>query len=426
MKKTKQMLSTLLILLTLVFLAGCSKKTGPDARGDKQPGESPVASKAELAKEKPAVETVRLLPVKQDAKWGYIDTKGTLVIASQYDEAKSFSEGLAAVRVGKQWGYIDGAGATKINPQYKFAGEFSDGLAFVLPPGEEKKSDKGGGGLVALTAGSSGRLESKPKSEKDSAGAGGYIDPSGKMVIGPRFHESEKFSEGLALVCLKPKVIRYTNYIDSVTIERGSAMFSIKEKPTVLKSRKIGYVDKGGNLITTSEFDDGKGFHSGVAWVMAGKKWGLLDKTGKSVIEPTFDSAREFNEGLAAVKAGKKWGFVDQTGKLAINVQFDEAGDFSAGLAPAQAGKQWGYVDKTGAVKITPQFAQARKFSEDLAAVKTGKQWGFINPAGQVVINAQFDEAGEFAGGLAKARAGKKDGYIDRSGAFVWPQAKQQ
>lgn len=416
MKNTNRIFSTLLLLLTLILLAGCSRKSEqaqPNA-GDK----SPVAGKAaEPAKEKPVVETARLLPVKQDAKWGYIDSKGALVIAPQYDEAKPFSEGLAAVRVGKQWGYIDGAGATKINPQYKFAGDFSGGLAFVLPEGEEKKSGKGGGGLVALTAGSSGRLESKPKSEKDGAGKGGYIDPSGKMVIGPRFHESEKFSEGLALVCLKPKVMGYTTYL---------TLSGLAQEPAVLQTRKIGYVDKSGNLITTAEFDDGKGFHSGVAWVMVGRKWGFLDKTGKSVIEPTFDSAREFNEGLAAVKAGKKWGFVDQTGKLAINAQFDDAGDFSAGLAPVQVGKQWGYVDKTGAVKITPQFAQARKFSEDLAAVKTGKQWGFISPTGQTVINAQFDETNGFTGGLAKARAGKKDGYIDRSGAFVWPSAKQQ
>jgi len=419
MKDTNQTFSTLLILMALALPAACSRKSEqaqPNA-GDK----SPAAGKAaEPAKEKPAAEAVRLLPVKQDGKWGYIDAKGTLVIAPQYDEAKPFSEGLAAVRVGKQWGYIDGAGATKINPQYKFAGEFSGGLAFVMPPGEEKKSSKGGGGLVTLTAGSSGRLESKSKSEKDSAGAGGYIDPSGKMVIGPRFHESEKFSEGLALVCLKPKIMGYTTYL---------TLSGLAQESTVLQTRKIGYVDKGGNLITTAEFDDGRGMRSGMAPVMAGKKWGFLDKAGKIVIEPQYDSAREFNEGLAAVKVGKKWGFADQTGKLAgklaINAQFDDAGDFSAGLAPAQTGKQWGYVDKTGVVKITPQFAQARKFSEDLAAVKTGKQWGFINPTGQTVINPQFDEAGEFNGGLAKARAGKKDGYIDRSGAFIWPSAKQ-
>lgn len=416
MNHVKRALATLLVALCLALFSACSKQDQQSrtATGDKPSSEHPIAGKTA---EPPKADIVRLLPVKQEDKSGYIDAKGSLVIAPQYDEAKPFSEGLAAIRIDKLWGYIDGSGAIKISPQYKFAGEFSDGLAFVMPPGEEKKISKGGGGLVAMTAGNSGRLESKPKSEKDNAGTGGYIDPSGKMVIGPRFHESEKFSEGLALVCLKPKIIGFTSYL---------TISGLAQESTVLQTRKISYVDKSGNPITMAEFDDGKGFQSGMAWVMSGKKWGLMDKSGKNVVEPTFDSVREFNEGLAAIKIGKKWGFVDQTGKLVINAQFDAAGDFSASLAPVQTDKKWGYIDKTGTTKITPQFAQAGKFSEDLAAVKTGKQWGFINPAGEVIINPQFDEAGEFVGGLAKARVGKKGGYVDRSGAFVWPQAKQQ
>ncbi len=38
-----------------------------------------------------------LAPVKQKGKWGFIDTKGKVVLPFQYVRANSFSEGLAAV-----------------------------------------------------------------------------------------------------------------------------------------------------------------------------------------------------------------------------------------------------------------------------------------------------------------------------------------
>lgn len=40
-----------------------------------------------------------LAPVKMGNKWGYIDYTGTFVIPLQFEDAHSFSEGLAAVKV---------------------------------------------------------------------------------------------------------------------------------------------------------------------------------------------------------------------------------------------------------------------------------------------------------------------------------------
>ncbi|MFB8790420.1 MAG: WG repeat-containing protein [Potamolinea sp.] len=42
--------------------------------------------------------------MKIGEKWGYIDNKGNLVIQPQVDEANSFSEGVALVRVSQNLG----------------------------------------------------------------------------------------------------------------------------------------------------------------------------------------------------------------------------------------------------------------------------------------------------------------------------------
>ena len=56
---------------------------------------------------------------------------GTIVINPQFDKAESFSEGLAAVRIGGKEGFIDKTGHYVINPQFDSANSFSDGLAAV-------------------------------------------------------------------------------------------------------------------------------------------------------------------------------------------------------------------------------------------------------------------------------------------------------
>lgn len=40
-------------------------------------------------------------------KWGYKDENGNIVIPAKYDEAWSFSEGLAHVKINGKWGFID-------------------------------------------------------------------------------------------------------------------------------------------------------------------------------------------------------------------------------------------------------------------------------------------------------------------------------
>ena len=64
---------------------------------------------------------------------GYIDRDGDWVIAANYENARPFSEGLAAVQIEPlgSWGYIDPTGAVVIPLEWDGAEEFQGGLARV-------------------------------------------------------------------------------------------------------------------------------------------------------------------------------------------------------------------------------------------------------------------------------------------------------
>lgn len=69
--------------------------------------------------------------VKQDGKWGFVDTEGVVQIEFQYDDALSFGQHLAAVEEDGLWGYISLRGEMVIEPQFLEAKSFSEGSAPV-------------------------------------------------------------------------------------------------------------------------------------------------------------------------------------------------------------------------------------------------------------------------------------------------------
>lgn len=107
-----------------------------------------------------------LLAVKSGDEWGYINEKGNMVIAPQFDEALAFSDGMAIVLQGKKWGYINLEGEYVIQPTFKSAFRFSEGLACV---------------------------------ENDD-GKWGYVDLKGNYVISPQFVYAGAFVDGVAVV----------------------------------------------------------------------------------------------------------------------------------------------------------------------------------------------------------------------------------
>jgi hypothetical protein len=65
-------------------------------------------------------------------KWGFADMEGQVMIEPQYEAAKSFSNGVAAVSVDGKWGYINQANELIVEPQFSACSyATSYGLCFV-------------------------------------------------------------------------------------------------------------------------------------------------------------------------------------------------------------------------------------------------------------------------------------------------------
>jgi len=121
----------------------------------------------------------RLAPVwaGQDC-YRFIDTAGSFAFESGFDDANSFCESRAVVRLKRRYGFIDTEGRMAIECRFTRALDFSEGLAMV----EEEEPRAG---------------FSPP---------GGFINLQGQMVIQPKFYSAESFRNGLSLVTTEDSI----------------------------------------------------------------------------------------------------------------------------------------------------------------------------------------------------------------------------
>lgn len=307
-----------------------------------------------------------------------------LASAGQGAMAQDTDDRYPFVRDGKV-GFIDSQGREVIPPRFGNAGDwahFQDGLAPVF-----------------------------------EAGVGsGYIDPSGKFVIGPTqiWSWGRPFHEGIAAVLIWAK-----------NGARNGA----------------GWIDRSGKIVFAGMGVEGTYFSEGFMSMRGPSgKWGFVDKNFQFVIQPQFDFAYEFSEGRAEVTLNHKSGFIDHSGKVAIPTKYHMVWPFTEGLARVRNDfpngtwrtmegdqvayrYQYGFVDRDGNEVIPLQFEQAEYFSEGRAMVvpTNFKLYGIIDKTGRFVHLPEFEDGGLFHEGLARACVKHKCGYVDRDGTWVIP-----
>jgi len=278
-------------------------------------------------------------------------TVAEIVIPLQFQDARPFSDGLAAVKLDDMWGYIDRLGQWVLPPTFSFPiGEYSSGLAYVGNQFLDRNGALAFGGAKYENARSF-----KPKGEKALAavqlsGKWGYIDLKGELVISPKYDNAGDFSESADGLYLAP-------------VKIGGVW---------------GYVDNKGRELIMSKFDYAWSFSGLFAAVMIEGAVGYIDRSGLYTIEPKFVHGGAFQNGRALVRIGGKTGYINDKGRLLIPAKYHDGGEFNDGLAPVATDNRWGYINVSGEIVIPPLYDKALPFSEELAAVEQDGLWGYI------------------------------------------------
>lgn len=233
--------------------------------------------------------------VQVDNHFGYIDAKGNLVIAANFEDAsRLFAGGLAWIKIESMFGYIDTDGIMRIAAIYTDAYPFVDGYA-----------------VVALN------------------GRYGIINDAGDFVVLPmhdmiRNDGNGSFRLGTTklLSVLLSKIsdtgLKYT----WTTISLPTIGLSHEMEPPAnllpyrdLDSGLIGFRNQGGDIkIRPQYLASGEYSKSAIRVKLSTGKWTFIDPAGQMLFDRTFTWASDFRDGLAEVGVGSKREYINTAG----------------------------------------------------------------------------------------------------------------
>jgi hypothetical protein len=288
---------------------------------------------------------------------GYITSSGVPVL-SGYDSVGPFSEGRAWCRRDGNLLLIDIDGNIKCQPNVKtqalLGSPFSGGVSWLNVNDGYCLLNRSGAIIATLDA-------DRVRSHKEGFSAfrkeekWGFCDFGGKEVVKCRFLFAGDFCEGLA---------RVSN-----------------------DARLWGYIRPDGSYAIPPQYQMAWDFQEGWAAVKDEQTYFFINKKGQRVLETSFEEVRAFSNGVAVGRIGSKWGWIDRNGEWIVKPIYKFAFDAQEGLIAAEVSEHcYGYMTIDGKAHIAPQFWRAEPFEAGIARVmwENGKH-GIINLNGEII-----------------------------------------
>jgi hypothetical protein len=343
-----------------------------------------------------------------DAKWGFVDTEGNLVIEAEYDDVGPFTEGLAAVNKDGRWGFIDRTGNVVIQPVYKSVWAFHEGFARVESfdqPGHY--INKGGTALSSVDWEAADNF-SEGRAKVKVGHTYGFIDASGTLVVESIYSRAFSFENGVCVVEFEDKQgvidpagqpilktefdqVKVTNGGNTILARKGNVAIAYDMSgKELLNMSQVKMVDSDGEVIAFQRGDNmylviigdkSEMFPSYTNILYLGDKlWAgktqhgyvLMNNKGIPLSNITYSQINKFSDGLAAYSKNETWGYLDAKGKKLTEEGFGLAWDYREGFARAAFKDGIAFLDKNQQLAFYPPRGtiDMRDFSEGLASVQ--------------------------------------------------------
>ncbi len=296
----------------------------------------------------------RLFLRKSNNLYGYVDQHGIVDVEPRFSDAHDFSEGLAAVKVGKSWGYINRQGEIIIRPRYNRACDFHESMAAVF-----------------------------------DGHYWGFINIEGNLAVPCQYQDVGIFSEGVAPVCKNDKCGFINKEGQRVIDLQYNEAYEFKDGLARIRggsSNSYGFINKNGKVVIKPSYEYARDFSEERTFVQCNEHshsyYCYIDNKGNRNIYCKWDFADDYHDGLACIGVSNEYGFINKEGEIVIRPQFDDATYFSEEIAAIKIGQFWGYIDKNGRIIIAPQFLEAGAFQNGIAIVKDEDGYATIDKRG--------------------------------------------
>lgn len=357
-----------------------------------------------------------------EGRWGYVSADGKEAIASVFDWADDFTNGMALVQYNGKYSYLnpDGKQMRRIKANHAYA--FSEGLAGV------QKRNKWG------YINQKGKWVIKPQFDwtlpfsQDRAAVAvgkhyGFINPQGELVIPAQFDDTQPFVNGLSVVKKNNKFGLIDTLGQNVQpiIYRRIEPWKNETYKLHANNKKIGLANRQGQMILDTVYTTLSLLQDKFYFVVQNNFEGLFDLHGNEVLPVEYQFLSTLSkEGFLVGMKDDKYGVIAISGQILVPFVYDNI-RFSEGRFYLQKDDNAWLMDNSfQLIRELPKYENNLFFYNGLAlihkkveAAGNRTRLGYINKMGEEVIAPQYDYAYHFNDhGLAIV--GTRDNGISR------------
>ena len=334
-------------------------------------------------------------------KWGFMDTRGRVVIPPKYDQVSAFTEGVAPVNFEGKWGYISSSDSVVIPFTFRSAWQFHNGKARVI--------DFSGAPCILFRDGDTlcppGITELYDYSEGlavfQRGALHGYLDTMGQVRIEPRFDQARKFENGTARVMLRDKQGLINGNGDFVIRPEYDRVYTpSSERILVKKGNEYFYLNMQGDSLGVT-YRNATPYNNNVAAVADNNGWMLVDPEGNPLTATRYAHIRPANAQRWIARQVDLLAVLDHEGNPLTPFQYSQINNFSEGYAGYCRDNLWSFMDTTGYEITPPQFGLVWDFHEGLARAAFRNGIAYVTTTGEVPFMPEYFEIRDFSEGLA-------------------------
>lgn len=384
---------------------------------------------------------IELYQISKNNKWGFINTKGEIVIEPTYEFENDFSNEFALVANEEFVGYINKKGETVIDFIYDDGSNFVEGVASVIKGDSVALINKLGDKVLdfnfsEISVPKNGVILAKKTINNKYV----YLDVMGKELFESKeFDYAETFTDSLAIVgigeefgiinhngeiLLDLEYKKITRDVDSLfIIQNNESKYGVislptknlvipflyddiskssEEKYTVFKDEYYGYFDINGNAITKISFKRFKGdleqtkYKGNFSLTKIRGKYGIIDTLGKKVFPNIFDGIGEIVDYPVPCKKRGKWGYVTKKITLWLPYKYTYAGAFRNGVAIVAKDGKYGVINSKKKVVISFKYSKLSEFKDEYYLAVQKNKYGIIDKVGKIILPFRYDNIKEF------------------------------
>ncbi|MEO8761280.1 MAG: WG repeat-containing protein [Bacteroidia bacterium] len=302
--------------------------------------------------------------IKNEGKYGFIDSTGKICIEPIYNEVEDFKEGFALVQKNNLYGYINKAGRVKIDFQFDEASSFLQQVAIVQQNKTTFLIDHAGKKISANYDEIADFTDNVAIVKKNNLY--GAINHSGEELIKPSFSYLSDFSENFA---------------------------------SFLQNNKYGFINNQGFIVVAPIYNWVSAFKNNQCRVKIDNHLGVINKHGDFVIQPLYDFIDEPFKGIYVVVKNNLYGFVDTSSCFLSEIKYSynpalKIADLTNGIFMRLIeNNKEELQDKNGIKYFTQQnFTQIQLCESDIIAAHKKNKIQFYNVNKTTPTKAIYNE----------------------------------